>query len=508
MFKKILFWGSFLIFCCSFDSQAQRGIELVPKSGLSQTDLPRYALVIGNSKYKSATLKNPVNDARDMAELLQKKNFHVILMINATRKEMGKAISMFGKRLKGSGVGLFYFAGHGMQVNGYNYLIPIGSQIEMEEDVQYEAVNVNTVLLKMHVAGNELNMVFLDACRNNPFAKGFRSVQMGLAPMDAPKGSLISFATAPGSVAADGDGRNGTFTKHLLQQINVPNLEVGQMMRRVRAGVQADTNNRQTPFEVSSLTGNFYFSGIEPNSTISQPKAAAKSDNLSPEEEMWKLIKDSSDRSEIQLFIDTYPKGKFIKHAKLKLARLEEKGLQKNIDPPEAERTEDKQPAIGKMKEYLPLASIESAFSEIAEFANISEDKKVDPSSGQVTVRNRFVIGDGTVHDLKTGLMWAAADNGEDIDWYAAEIFCKNCETGGYTDWRMPTVKELENLEDASVFGSFQVSSLLHLSACCLWPSDSDGNIAANYDFSKDNIQWVLKVRKSYSRVLPVRDAK
>src|SRR3989339_1246893 len=140
---------------------------------------------------------------------------------------------------------------------------------------------------------------------------------MGLAPMDAPKGSLISFATAPGSVAADGDGKNGIFTKHLLEQISVPNLEVGQMMRRVRTGVQADTNNQQTPFEVSSLTGNFYFSGIESGKNVSDPQAAATPHELSPEEEMWKMIKDSDNRSEIQLFIDTYPQGKFVKHAKL-----------------------------------------------------------------------------------------------------------------------------------------------------------------------------------------------
>lgn len=488
---------------------------MVPKSGRSQSEKPRYALVIGNSNYKGATLKNPVNDARDIAKLLQKKKFIVILIMNATRKEMGKAISMFGNRLKGSEVGLFYFAGHGMQVNGYNYLIPIGSQIEMEEDVQYEAINVNTVLTKMHVAGNELNMVFLDACRNNPFARSFRSVQMGLAPMDAPKGSLISFATAPGSVAADGDGRNGIFTKHLLKQISVPNLEVGQMMRRVRAGVQADTNNRQTPFEVSSLTGNFYFSGIEPENKKPQHKAATTSYKLSPEEEMWQLIKDSSDRSEIQLFIDTYPKGKFIKHAKLKFARLqnqelpvEHKRVGKATDTPKADQTEHKPVTVGKMEEDNPFSSIESAFSEIAEFAINPQDKKIDPSSGQVTVRDRFLLGDRTVHDLEAGLMWAAVDNGADIDWHAAEQFCRTCNIGGYTDWRMPTVKELENLESASVFGSFQVASLFNLSACCFWLSDNDGNVAANYDFLKDKTQWVLKVRKSYSRVLPVRDAK
>lgn len=513
--NKVIFFCSVLTFYAFFNSQAQRGIDLIPKSGRNQSEQPRYALVIGNSNYKTAPLKNPVNDARDIAKLLQKKKFHVTLLIDATRKEMGKEISMFGNRLKGSGAGLFYFAGHGMQVNGYNYLIPIGAQIEMEEDVQYESINVNIVLNKMHIAGNDLNMVFLDACRNNPFASSFRSVQMGLAPMDAPKGSIISFATAPGSVAADGDGKNGIFTKHLLEQISVPNLEVGQMMRRVRTGVQADTNNQQTPFEVSSLTGNFYFSGIEPEKNVSAPQAAATPHELSPEEEMWKLIKDSDNCSEIQLFIDAYPQGKFVKHAELKLARLRDKQLpveQKRADGPavlpETGQTKYKQKAAGKMEEDNPFSSIKSAFSEIAKFAINDKDKKIDPSSGQVTVRDRFVLADGTVHDLETGLMWADTDNGADIDWHQAEIFCRTYDIGGYTDWRIPTLKELENLEGASVFGSFQITSLLDLSACCLWSSDNDGNIAANYVFLKDQTQWVLKVRKSYSRVLPVRDVK
>jgi uncharacterized caspase-like protein len=512
---KIIFICSVLTFCVFFDSQAQRGIELIPKSDRNHSEQPCYALVIGNSNYKTAPLKNPVNDARDIAELLQKKKFHVTLLIDATRKEMRKEISMFGNRLKGSGVGLFYFAGHGMQVNGYNYLIPIGAQIETEEDVQYESINVNIVLNNMHIAGNDLNMVFLDACRNNPFARSFRSVQMGLAPMDAPKGSLISFATAPGSVAADGSGKNGIFTKHLLEQINVPNLEVGQMMRRVRTGVQADTNNQQTPFEVSSLTGNFYFSGIEPEKKVSDFQAAATSHELSPEEEMWKMIKDSDNRSEIQLFVDTYPQGKFVKHAELKLARLGDKQLpvaQKRADGPaalpETDQAKYKQKTTGKMEEASPFSSIKSAFSEIAKFAINDKDKKIDQSSGKVTVRDRFVLADGTVHDLETGLMWATADNGADIDWHQSEIFCRTYDIGGYTDWRMPTLKELENLEGASVFGSFQITSLLDLSACCLWSSDNNGNIAANYVFLKDQTQWVLKVRKSYSRVLPVRDVK
>ena len=219
----------------------------------------RAALVIGNAAYKSSPLRNPVNDAEDIAAELKTLGFDVIKLTDATQREMETAINKLGRKLRKGGTGLFYFAGHGVQVAGINYLIPVGANIETEGDVKFEAVNANRVLSKMQDAGNPLNMVFLDACRNNPFARMFRSAQQGLAPMDAPKGSLVAFATAPGDTAADGTGRNGVFTKHLLKQIGQPGLEIGLMMRRVRAGVQSETGEKQTPFELSSLTGSFYF---------------------------------------------------------------------------------------------------------------------------------------------------------------------------------------------------------------------------------------------------------
>jgi formylglycine-generating enzyme required for sulfatase activity len=234
----------------------------------------RAALIIGNATYKTSPLANPANDANDMATLLKKLGFNVTKLTNAGRRDMEEAINALGRRLKKGGTGLFYFAGHGVQVEGINYLIPIGARIETEGDVKFEAVNANRVLSKMQDAGNPLNMVFLDACRNNPFARMFRSAQQGLAPMDAPKGSLVAFATAPGDTAADGRGRNGVFTKHLLRHIPQAGLEVGPMMRQVRAGVQADTDEKQTPFEVSSLTGSFYFntaSGAPSTPTLPPP---------------------------------------------------------------------------------------------------------------------------------------------------------------------------------------------------------------------------------------------
>ncbi len=220
---------------------------------------PRTALVIGNSSYINNPLKNPVNDARDIANILKKLEFEVIHKENASQRDMENAIRKFGKVLRKGGVGLFFYAGHGIQIKGENYLIPIGANIETEIDTKYEAVNVNMVINKMYEAENRVNLVLLDACRNNPFARSFRSVNRGLAIMDAPTGTFIAFATAPGSVASDGDGRNGIFTSHLLHHINTPNRKIEDVMKYVRKGVINETNNKQVPWQSSSLTGDFYF---------------------------------------------------------------------------------------------------------------------------------------------------------------------------------------------------------------------------------------------------------
>ena len=228
-----------------------------PKSGAEGR---RVALVIGNGAYKEAPLRNPSNDARDIAASLRSLGFEVILRQDADLKSMERAIDDFYNSLKKGGTGLFYFAGHGIQVGGINYLVPVGARIASESDVRYQAVDAGRVLGKMEDAGNGLNLVILDACRNNPFARSFRSAAgMGLAKMDAPTGSFIAYATAPGSVAADGSGKNGVYTKHLLLNVNTPGLSVEELFKRVRLGVVAETGKKQVPWEASSLTGSFSF---------------------------------------------------------------------------------------------------------------------------------------------------------------------------------------------------------------------------------------------------------
>lgn len=222
----------------------------------------RLALVIGNGGYRDAPLANPVNDARAMAAALRDAGFNVIGRENAGHAEMLGLIREFGDRLKSQGgVGLFYFAGHGMQIKGRNYLIPVGAQIEREDEVATQAVDASQVLDKMESAANRLNILILDACRNNPFARSFRSSQQGLAQMDAPLGTLVAFATAPGAVASDGESGNGLYTSHLLRAMRQPDVKLEEVFKRVRTNVLRDSQRRQVPWEATSLVGDFYFHG-------------------------------------------------------------------------------------------------------------------------------------------------------------------------------------------------------------------------------------------------------
>ena len=274
----------------------------------------RIALVVGNGAYKSAPLRNPVNDATDIADALGKLGFSVSLKTDANQRNMKQAIRVFGKQLRKGGVGLFYFAGHGIQVKGTNYLIPIGAQIESEADVEYEAVDAGRVLAQMEEAGNSLNIIVLDACRDNPFARSFRSSGKGLAKMDAPTGSILAYATAPGSIASDGPGRNGLYTSALLKHMTTPGLEIGRLFRQVRIDVLGSSGKKQVPWEASSLTGDFYFNSSRGISVVPKKpaKKAPKVAAISPEATKPKAIKRKKIRNSFDMEFVYLPPGTFI----------------------------------------------------------------------------------------------------------------------------------------------------------------------------------------------------
>ena len=174
---------------------------------------------------------------------------------------MKRAMDEFGQKLKKYDIGLFFYAGHGLQVNGSNYLIPIDAKLENENDVEYDCVRAGRILAKMESAGSSTNIVILDACRDNPFERGWRRGTQGngLAFMNAPSGSLIAYATSPGSTAADGTGRNGLYTSALLEHIITPNITIEDVFKRVRTTVRLQSASKQIPWESTSLEGNFYF---------------------------------------------------------------------------------------------------------------------------------------------------------------------------------------------------------------------------------------------------------
>jgi tetratricopeptide (TPR) repeat protein len=223
----------------------------------------RVALVIGNSDYKfAAKLPNPVNDAMDIAALLRRLKFDVVEGKNLDRRGMDDVIRQFGRKLEGADLAVFFYAGHGLQVGGKNYLVPIDAKLERPGDLALDAVEVSTVLGQME-AERRVNLVFLDACRDNPLARslarslGTRSttVGQGLASIQSAVGTLIAYATQPNNVALDGTGRNSPFTTALLKHLTAPGLDIGLVMRRVRADVIQETRDKQVPWDDSSLVG-------------------------------------------------------------------------------------------------------------------------------------------------------------------------------------------------------------------------------------------------------------
>jgi hypothetical protein len=407
----------------------------------------RLALVIGNGAYKSSPLKNPVNDAYDMARTLKILGFEVIHKENAGQKTMKEAIREFGKRLRRDGcIGLFYFAGHGIQVKGINYLIPVDAKIETESDVEYEAVDAGRILGKMEDAGNDLNIVIVDACRDNPFALSFRSGSRGLARMDAPKGNIIVYATAPGKVAADGEGRNGIYTKHLLKHMKISGLTVEQVLKKVRVDVIRETGSKQVPWESSSLTGDFYFA----------PKRAIV---IKKERELLER-----ERKELE---------------RLKIDRKRLEAGRKRLE------AEKQKLEIAKLTPTLRLKEI-------------ARDGRL------------IAYDNGTVKDTRTGLMWASKDNGRDVTWKEAKEYCENYRGGGYTDWRMPTQDELAGLYDKNKSYqvkryNIHLTELIQLSSFCPWASETRGSVAAYFGFSSGSRYWGYQFNSYNARAVPVR---
>ena len=291
----------------------------------ASTDGRRIALVIGNAAYKDAPLSNPGNDARAMAKALEAAGFTVTLRLDANQQQLVAAVRDFGDELRRGAVGLFYFAGHGMQIKGRNYLIPVGANIEREDEVAYASLDAQAVLDKMESAGNGTNVMILDACRNNPFARSFRSAAQGLAQMDAPVGTLVAFSTAPGSVASDGSGSNGLYTQHLLSAMRQPGAKLEDVFKQARAAVRRDSKGKQVPWESTSLEGDFYFhrpvAAVAPTAAAPVPAAAAPAADV--EQWLWEAVQKQPDALGLRAYLQRFPQGRHVAEARAQLQVLE-----------------------------------------------------------------------------------------------------------------------------------------------------------------------------------------
>lgn len=301
-------------------------ICLLPLSANSASN--RVALVIGNADYLAAPLKNPENDARDMADKLRLVGFDVVLRENLKIRDIGSALREFRARLSPGDEALFFYAGHGLQVKGINYLPAVDAEIKTEEDLPFQSLNVNQVLEIMDDARTRLNLVFLDACRNNPYSRRFRSTAGGLAKINAPSGTLISFATRPGSIAADGSGRNGIFTEHLLQEMDAPNVPIESVLKRVVSGVKRATDGAQEPWLEGSIEGEFYFVSAAKTAPTAPATVLATAAPVAPtrdaEDALWTAIERAPKLGDYQIYLQTYPEGRYKPLAIARMAKMQE----------------------------------------------------------------------------------------------------------------------------------------------------------------------------------------
>ena len=283
----------------------------------------RVALLIGNNAYPSSPLRNAVNDSRDLGAVLRELGFKTIVKENTSRAQMIAALQEFGKALEGAEAALFFYAGHAMQFKDRNYLIPIDAVMGSEDDVTFFSVDVTQIFDRMERARTRFNFVILDACRDNPFKDTFRVSASGLAQMSGPSGTLIAYATAPGSTAQDGFGRNGVYTGHILQNIKVPDMPVEVLFRKVREGVERDTKRLQTPWELSSIKGDFVFNATGRAAAAGAPAGGPSADVAAQYElQFWKSVQDSNRADDIQAYLEKYPNGVFAPLAKNRIDSL------------------------------------------------------------------------------------------------------------------------------------------------------------------------------------------
>jgi uncharacterized caspase-like protein/ketosteroid isomerase-like protein len=360
---------------------------------IGAVEATRVALVIGNGSYQNLPrLDNPASDAQLMATTLKSLGFELVgggAATNLDRAGFEKAIREFGAKLNGSAVGLFYYAGHGVQVQGSNYLVPVGANPTNTADVDFELINAELVLRQMEAAGSKLNIVILDACRNNPFGgRGLRASGGGLAQMQAPQGTLISYATQPGNVALDGANGHSPYTQALAAEMRRPGERVLDVFNAVGLAVDKATNGRQQPWVASSpLEGNFYFAAAPATPAQADTPAAPAAPRGSDAELLfWQSIMANGTAADYEEYLKQFPDGRFAGLARNRMAALK---------APERPMPAPVKPCGGNANEQLtrPVIALYRAVN----------DRDIDTYAAQWT-------DDATFRDMRTGMVRTKAE--------------------------------------------------------------------------------------------------
>ena len=299
---------------------------------------PRVALVIGNASYAHApALANPLNDAADIGAALERLGFSVTRLENVGDAEMRRGLKKFGRAASASEVAVVFYAGHGIEVDGRNFLVPVDARLASDQDVEYEAVPLELAQRAVERASG-LRLVILDACRENPFAKSMqragatRSIGRGLARVEPSGETLVAYAAKEGTVASDGEGRNSPFSEALLRYVEEPGLEVMFMFRKVRDAVVTETGGQQTPFVYGSLSSKGVYLAVGPVTAPASPQRPSTADEsdssrVVAERELlfWESVKDSEHPADIELYLDRYPSGTYKELARNRLERLQDR---------------------------------------------------------------------------------------------------------------------------------------------------------------------------------------
>ena len=414
----------------------------------AQPQETRVALVIGNSNYKNSPLKNPVNDARDMAAKLRGLGFTVIERNNLVVKQIGSTLREFRSKLTPGSVALVYYAGHGLQIKGDNYFPTVDAEISGEEDVPNQSLAMRQIMDVLGDAKTRLNLVFLDACRDNPYSRSFRSASKGLSKENAPSGTLISFATRPGSVASDGDGRNGLYTGALLQAMDNKNQPIEQVLKRVVSNVKAYSKNQQEPWMEGSIEGDFCFGDC--TSTV---QVSGSDDRV-----LWDSVKDSRDVNELMAYVNKFPKGLFVEIAINRINLLKQSGSAQMVTNkliPDKNTSNEKTQFNAGTLEAETIKFLRRYFSDWS-----ADDEKARTLLIESLADNVFFYGVNTSKNEITKEKFAAIKRWSTRNYQerekSTEIICnyerKFCSVKGVVDWTVSSQTRNARSSGASEF--------------------------------------------------------